>query len=572
MRQRTLFLLAIFAFLYPRLWAQIPQEVKPVRNIIVMIPDGTSLATLSLARWYQRYKQPEKIHLHLDSLLCGTVLTYCSDAPIGDSAPTTSCYMTGIPSQSGFISTYPVATDHDLYPLEPKRAYQPLVTLLEAGKWKFGKRTGLVVTCEFPHATPADCSAHSYNRRKYDWIAPQMVHLPIDVMIGGGTAILTPALQQDLKAQGIPYFANDLQAMRSHRGSQMWALYADKDMPYDLDRDPEKQPSLAESTRKALDLLNDPQSEGFFLLVEGSKVDWAAHANDPVGIATEMLAFDQAVGVAFDFARKDGNTALVIMPDHGNSGLSIGLQRLKNADKQSKEVLFGQLTAIKRTAEGLADMLNKAPKDQSKELFRTYASIELSADESDALYQCEEYKHSPIPQAERKGSAAESGLYNSSLSAVVTQIYQRHMPFGFTTHSHTGEEVFLAAYHPQGTRPTGMILNTEINDYLCRLWNLQGELPRLTQKAYAPHQEVFKGYNYRIEGKADATPLYLEIDLPSAQKLRIYPFTSKMEVGSLRQFKRNQATRLQAPNNAVWVDKTQTFYLNRQVLDLVSKR
>ncbi|WP_297949378.1 alkaline phosphatase [uncultured Porphyromonas sp.] len=569
MIRKKLLLLALLALGCGSLWGQLPATVKPVRNIIVMIPDGTSLPALSLARWYQRYQHPDKIHLHLDSILCGTVLTYCSDAPIGDSAPTTSCYMTGIPSQSGFIATYPVSTDHDLQPLDPKLAYQPMTTLLEAGKWKLGKRTGLVVTCEFTHATPADCSAHSYNRKKYDWIAPQIVNLPVDVVIGGGNKIITPALQQSFKDQGIPYFANDLESMRAFQGKQMWALFGEYDMPYDLDRDPSKVPSLAESCQKAISLLNDPEGEGFFLMVEGSKVDWAAHANDPVGIASEMLAFDKAVGVALDFARRDGNTAIIIMPDHGNSGLSIGLQRLRQGDKQGPEVLFGQLTAIKRTAAGLAKMLNEAPNDQARELFHKYAAIDLSEEELDALYQCEEYKNSPIPLEQRKGSSAQTGLYNGSLSAVVILIYQQHMPFGFTTHSHTGEEVFMAAYHPQGTRPMGMILNTEVNEYLCRLWGLEGQLPLITQEAYVPHKQLFEGQNCRIVGAEGQIPDYLEVSLAKSKKLRIYPFSPKMAIGTDKDFKRGKEKLLKAPNNAVWVDKTQTFYLNKTVLDLI---
>lgn len=104
-------------------------------------------------------------------------MTYSSNAPIGDSAPTTSCYMTGVPSITGFVATYPFsAGEDDLVPIDQSRAYSPLATLLEAGEILKNKKTGLVVTCHFPHATPAYCSAHSYSRFKYEWIVPQMVH------------------------------------------------------------------------------------------------------------------------------------------------------------------------------------------------------------------------------------------------------------------------------------------------------------------------------------------------------------------------------------------------------------
>ncbi|WP_423809169.1 alkaline phosphatase, partial [Porphyromonas cangingivalis] len=94
------------------------RKIRPVKNVILMIADGASLPALSLARWYQRTQDPKNTRLHLDPYLSGTILTYCSNAPIGDSAPTTSCYMTGIPSIKGFVSTYPYSDGaNDLIPV-----------------------------------------------------------------------------------------------------------------------------------------------------------------------------------------------------------------------------------------------------------------------------------------------------------------------------------------------------------------------------------------------------------------------------------------------------------------------
>ncbi len=81
-----------------------------------MISDGTSLSTISLARWYQNLQADSLTKLHLDPYISGTVLTFCSDAPIGDSAPTTSTYMNGMPSIQGMVGTYPYATPKILSP------------------------------------------------------------------------------------------------------------------------------------------------------------------------------------------------------------------------------------------------------------------------------------------------------------------------------------------------------------------------------------------------------------------------------------------------------------------------
>jgi len=83
---------------------------------------------------------------------------------------------------------------------------------------------------------------------------------------------------------------------------KLWAMFAPSALAYDFDRDPSKEPSIAEMTKKAIELLSQDE-DGFFLMVEGSKVDWAAHANDPIGIISDVLAFDEAVGVALDLQK-----------------------------------------------------------------------------------------------------------------------------------------------------------------------------------------------------------------------------------------------------------------------------
>ena len=368
--KKTISLLLLLSVIFMPVKAQDVENVKPVKNVILLIPDGTSLATVSMARWLQWYTNPDKPKLNIDPYLCGTVRTHSSNAPIGDSAPTTSCYMTGQPSRTGYVSTYPENDgDNDIYPTDPARAFQPLTTVLEAAKIKQGKSTGLVFTCEFPHATPADCSAHSYNRGKYEWIAPQMAHNDLNVVIGGGASLLPEESEAYLKGNGYGIFKNDIDGMRNYKGNNMWALFGDREMAYDIDRDPSQQPSLEEMTRKAIEKLSQ-NPNGFFLMVEGSKVDWAAHANDPVGMATDMLAFDRACGAALEFARQNGETAVVIVPDHGNSGISIGRADCKGYDKLSKDQLFHQLSLYKLTAEGFAKKVNSVPNSEVQNVFR----------------------------------------------------------------------------------------------------------------------------------------------------------------------------------------------------------
>lgn len=542
------------------------EEVKPVKNVIVMIPDGTSLATVSIARWLQWYQDPSKPKLNIDPYLCGTVRTHSSNAPIGDSAPTTSCYMTGQPSRTGYVSTYPEQDkDNDIYPTEAERAFQPLTTVLEAGKILQGKATGLVFTCEFPHATPADCSAHSYKRGRYDWIAPQMVHNELDVVIGGGVSILTDEMEKELVANGYNVYRNDLQGMRADKGEKMWALYGDKEMAYDLDRDPNQQPSIEEMTRKAIEKLSkDP--DGFFLMVEGSKVDWAAHGNDPVGMATDFLAFDRACGAALEFARKNGETAVVILPDHGNSGISLGRRSCTGYDKLSKDQLFHQFSLYKLTAEGFAKKVNSIPNSEVQQMFSQYAGFELTDEEMNALNNCKDYKNSPIPAEQRK-TDDNSSMYSGNLTGLMAHIITSRTCFGFTTGGHTGEEVFLAAYHPQGSLPIGMNTNIEINEYLCNLFGLTHDsLEALTAENFVPHTQVFEGYDCQIIPAADekgSPSLVVKNKKNKKKQLSIAPFTNVVKVGK----KAQEEVRLHSV--VVYVDKNNTFYVPKQLADLL---
>lgn len=564
--KRTLSLLLLFVLIFIPAKAVDVQDVKPTKNVILFISDGTSLASISTARWLQWYTNPDKPKLNIDPYLCGTVRTHSSNAPIGDSAPTTSCYMSGQPSITGFVSTYPYACGKDdIYPVDPNRAYQPTMTVLEAAKIFKGASTGLVFTCEFPHATPADCSAHSYNRGKYEWIAPQMVHNDLDVVIGGGASILTDDMESYLKENGYSVYRNNLKGMRADTNNKMWALYGDREMAYDLDRNPEEQPSIEEMTRTAIEKLSKNEN-GFFLMVEGSKVDWAAHANDPVGIATDFLAFDRAVGAALEFARQNGETTIIVTSDHGNSGISIGRESCKGYDKLTKDQLFAQLSRFELTAEGFAKTVNTIPNSEVQNLFREKAGFELSQEEMDALNNCKDYKFSPIPEAERH-ERSQASMYSNSLAGLMSQIITNRTCMGFTTHGHTGEDTFLASYHPQGTRPMGMLTNIELNHYMCSLYGFEPTfLSDMSNKYFARHTDVFKDYTCEIipakEGEVAPT-LVVKNKKNKKKQLTIHAFTNIVKAGK----KGDETIRLNSV--IVYVDKNNTFYLPESLTEFL---
>ena len=526
-------------------------QPKPIKNVIVMIPDGTSTSLLSAARWYQTYLDSTQTTLNIDPYICGLVRTHSSDAPIGDSAPTTSCYMTGMPQQTGFVATYPVATDHDLVPVDASRAYQPLATLLEAAKIQQHKSTGLVFTCEFPHATPADCSAHSYKRGRYSVIAPQMVHNHVDVVMGGGVKYLNETYQNDLKSAGYNVYLDDIQGFRSCTKAPVWALFAETSMPYWLEADKQQIPSLAEMTRKAIDLLSKNEN-GFFLMVEGSKVDWAAHDNDAKNAIIEFIEFDKACGEALRFAEKDGQTVVVILPDHGTGAVTLGNPKASRDgyDKLSLQQLMSPIDNYKLSNWSMGEKLKKADTTEWPQLIETYFGFTPQPAEITYLTTGCDYDKSPIPYEQRKN--------NLAVCKILSQILYNRTYFGFTTFGHTGENVFLAVYHPQNDRLMGVPTNIEVNQYLRRQMGMTDDLERLTEEIYAGHHQVFEGFDIRI----DSVDKY-------NRRLVVKNKRNVLIADSYANYVTVNNKRVDLNSVVVYVDKTNTFYLPKELRELM---
>ena len=388
-----------------------------------------------------------------------------------------------------------------------------------------------------------------------------MAHNDLNVVIGGGASLLPEESEAYLKGNGYGIFKNDIDGMRNYKGNNMWALFGDREMAYDIDRDPSQQPSLEEMTRKAIEKLSQ-NPNGFFLMVEGSKVDWAAHANDPVGMATDMLAFDRACGAALEFARQNGETAVVIAPDHGNSGISIGRADCKGYDKLSKDQLFHQFSLYKLTAEGFAKKVNSVPASEVQNVFRTYAGFELTPEELDALNHCKDYKNSPIPENERS-TKGKGSLYSGSLTTFMSKLLTSRTCFGFTTGGHTGEEVFLAAYHPdRASLPLGMHTNIELNHYLCALFGMTHDtLEELTAGNFAPHTEVFKDFKCEIVPAKDEKGSPSLVVKNKKKQINITPFSNIVTIGK----KGQEEIRLNSV--IVYVDKNNTFYLPTKLVE-----
>ena len=198
----------------------------------------------------------------------------------------------------------------------------PMVSVLDVMADQ-GKRTGIVVTCYSGHATPADFYAKVPKRNMYEDIALQMAESEkLNVMIAGGRKQFVNRKDS----------INLLERMESELGWKVYDTLADIDtacMKYAVLADDGHMPKasergnfLPEGVKTALNTLSKSE-KGFFLMVEGSQIDFACHANDSAWMVEETVDFNKAIQVALDFAKADGNTLVVVTADHETGGLTM---------------------------------------------------------------------------------------------------------------------------------------------------------------------------------------------------------------------------------------------------------
>lgn len=465
------------------------------KNVILMVPDGMSQGGLTLTRWYYGGNA-----LSLDELACGMVRPYAATAPISDSAPAATAMATGFKSHTGFISVLPDKNDMPgLDKLKADDVRKPVATVLEAARLK-NKATGIVATSEIMHATPAAFVAHDPSRKNYDNISEQMVYNNVNVIFGGGYKFFTPEVRKDkedmiasLKAADYKIVRNT-EEMYNVEGNKVVGLFADEAMGYDIDRDADKQPALAEMTFKAIDLLSKNKN-GFFLMVEGSKIDWAAHANDPMGLISDIGAFDRAVRVALDFAKADGNTAILVCTDHGNSGVTIGDKSTNNDyDKQPLSKFIAPFESVSRTGEGIEALLN-ADRSNAKEIMKKYYGI---ADLNDTT-------ETPLIVKAKSGE----------MNYVVGPMLAKRAKIGFTTTGHTGEDVVLYSYTPKD-QLHGTIDNTDIAKNIAKWLDL--DLPAVNSQLFKDAEKEFTAKGATVStDKSDENNLVLVVKKGDAE-------------------------------------------------------
>lgn len=272
-----------------------------IKNVIFMIGDG-----MGLAQVYAGMTASET-PLSLEQFpYMGISKTYSASDYITDSAAGGTALACGVKTNNGMIGVAP----------DGSPVYSALHILAQHG-WA----TGVIATSSITDATPASFVAHQPSRKMQEEIAADFVSNTPDVFIGGGRKYFNSRkdgrnLFTELNDKGYEVIS-DLSGLKQSRSLKLAALLAEEGMPSMLDG---RGDMLAESTEKAIDILKK-NKKGFFLMVEGSQIDWQCHANNQEGVISEMLDFDKAVAKALEFARNDGHTLVVVTADHETGGL-----------------------------------------------------------------------------------------------------------------------------------------------------------------------------------------------------------------------------------------------------------
>lgn len=445
---------------------------KRPKNIIFMVSDGMSAGVLTLAELasQQERKQPTNwAQLLRESSSARGMFDQASlSSSVTDSAAASSSWGSGSRVNNGSINTLPDGT-----------ALTPLGKLAK----EKGMLVGLLSTTAIWDATPAGFASSVPKRSQREEIAVQYLNR-VDVLMGGGREAFTAETRSDkddvvasYRDSGYLIAPTKPELSEVKPGSKVLALFGEGPLPYSIDHMHNEEqsaniPTLAEMTSIALrSLSNAPQ--GFLLQVEGARIDHAAHANDAAAVIRDQLAFDAAVGVALEFARREGDTLVVLCTDHGNS--NPGLNSMGGATGGSDACIAQTLLATASFSEMAKELGNRSDynMDHTKvsdakstaarrvaEVFKQRRGVDLKPEHASAI---------------ARAAAGEKGIVlnaqQDTLVGTMGQVMANHTGVGFVGTSHTADYATSTAFGPGSEQFEGLIRNTDVFE---KLTNLMG--------------------------------------------------------------------------------------------------
>lgn len=392
--------------------------------------------------------------------VAGMATTFSASNSITDSAAGGTALATGVKTYNGAIGV--------------DANKERVMSVAERAK-RAGKKVGVTTSVSVDHATPAAFYGHQPDRSMYYEIALQLPEAGFDFYAGSG--FLKPARTFDKKDAPSIYpiieqagytIARGIDEYQAKAGDADKMVLIQKDgtdassLPYAIDRN-EGDLTLAQITESAIDFLSRDNKKGFFLMIEGGKIDWACHSNDPATMVKEVIDMDNAVRVAYEFYKKHPKeTLIVITADHETGGLGLGNSNytlnLKSLDcqKQSVDLLSRALTDL-RKAKG-----NKATWEDVKALLTERMGFwgELTPTWEQEKMLRDEFESSFV----RNKVVFEESLYSKTepLAAVAKKVLSQMSKLGWTTGSHSAEYVPVFAVGAGSKLFMGKMDNTDI--------------------------------------------------------------------------------------------------------------
>ena len=424
------------------------------------------IAATSAHRYYKSHDTSKVQITQFDRLLVGTASTYPDDNTyVTDSAAGATALLTGHKTYNNAIA---VSTKE-----------QPLDSLFKKAK-RLGYNTGLVATSEINHATPATCYAHNGSRHNYDAIADDFLDRQfqgkplIDLAFGGGLDYFTRSernLLDELKQLDYSTL-QQLSELEQVNSLPAIGLFAPVGMPYAIDESPGQKNRLTQMTQKALELLGQ-EKEPFVLLVEGSLIDWCEHDNDVACLMAEMEDFEQTLSLVKQFAEQQGDTLVIATADHATGGLSVG-----GYDKKKwKPEVIAQVQSSIRT---IVSQLLTSTTDNIQQIWPQHVDFALTEEE---LKRLQEARQQALTfQGEDAREKQEYHLANA-----VRAIINRRSYTGWTSLTHTADDVPVMAYGPGADLFRGHQDNVEIGQ---TLFNLLKQREQVAEKVIIHHMQL----------------------------------------------------------------------------------
>ena len=425
------------------------------KNIIMVVADGMGPVYPTA---YRLFKDDPKTAIIeetvLDRHLVGAASTY--PAPVSgyvtDSAAAATALASGVKTYNGAIGL-----DADKKPVE---------TVLQYAQ-KQGLKTGMVVTSQINHATPASYIAHNEYRRNYDAIADTYVddkgQLKADIILGGGWQYYiredNNIVKKHQNAGGF-YLDQASQLTKLPRDKKVLGLFADVGLPWALDdNNPHRLVDMTKAATKHLENKN-----GYFMLVEASQVDWAGHANDVAAAMAEMDDLAKAMEYLEQYVEKHPNTLVVLTADHNTGGFSIAANGeyawrpdILRTLTQSPESIASKLAKTTITANLVKQLLNT---DISDDELATLTATKASAQQALTAYQA--------LSLEQQQTSSEPSV-RKALYKAVKKLIDIRTNTGWTSGGHTGVDVPVYALGHSKNLFSGKIDNTDIAKKIFKL-------------------------------------------------------------------------------------------------------